>query len=226
MISYPHTWIQREINQCLIHPLAKHPVPGDHYTSISPLFTPSCSYFLISTYTQCYWASYSPALHLSRLLDVDLIHSGCFSSFSLQAHLMPWATSHWFLSIPKLILLNEALQGGSFGHMWRQALCQGTCNCQRVKKKKKEGEGERRRRGGREESSIVPFLCLHTEGYWVRTLESELQADRRGGKQCKKNKRRKPKQQRLWLCHLITTALACIVWNAYLVLLSVCAVNG
>lgn len=176
----------------------------------------SC-YFLISTCTRCYWANYSPALHLSHLLAVDLIHSSRFSSFELRAHLMPWATSHWFLSIPKVILLNEALQGGSFDHMWRQGLYQGTCNCQ-SKEEKKEGEGERRRRGGREESSIVPFLCLHTEGYWVRTLESELQADRRGGKQCKKNKHRKPKQQRPWLCHLIMTALTCIVWNAYLVL--------
>lgn len=190
----------KRINQCLIHPVALLSTQFQVITAHPPP-SYSCSYFLISTCTRCYWDSYSPALHLSHLLAIDLIHSGHFSSFSLRAHLMPWATSHWFLSIPKVILLNEALQGGSFGHMWRQGLYQGTCNCQRVKKKKK-------KRGG---GSIVPFLCLHTEGYWVRTLESELQADRRGGKQCKKNKRRKPKQQRLWLCHLITTALACIV---------------
>lgn len=49
---------------------------------------------------------------------------------------------------------------------------------------------------GREEGGcIVPILCLHTEGYWVQTLESELQADRRGRKQHKKNKCRKSKHK-------------------------------
>lgn len=99
-----------------------------------------------------------------------------FSSFSLQAHLMPQATCHRQpppqLPIPKLILLNKALEGGSFSHLWRQGLCQGTCTCQwkddsKEREKGREGKGGRREGGREERGCTVPILCLHTEGYWV-----------------------------------------------------------
>lgn len=135
-----------------------------------------------------------------------------FHSTSLPAHLMPQATRcHLPLNFHfQLISLYKAQQGGSLSHLWRQALCQGTCTCQWVQKKKKRREGER---GG---GCIVPILCLHTEGYWVQTLESELQADRRDAKQHKKNKCRKPKHKGSNCTTWSRQICVCIVWNAYL----------
>lgn len=62
---------------------------------------------------------------------------------------------------------------------------------------------------------IVPILWLHTEGYWVQTLKSELQADRRGGKQHKKNKCRKPQHKGLNCNTWSRLLFLCTVWNAY-----------
>lgn len=105
------------------HLLPKHPIPDDCDGSISPPATVpvvETQTALQSRHTLAVYSLTSSPLPLISFNRSLLL----FLRASTPDALRP--TPHDSLSIPKAILLNEALQGGSFGLAWRQGRCQGT----------------------------------------------------------------------------------------------------
>lgn len=107
------------------------------------------------------------------------IHSLPRISFIWSLLLFPCASGHTWcprlpptdsLSIPQVILLNEALQGGSLGPCDVRVAVRG--HCQRVKKKKKRRRGGREGREQHSRCSVSAYRGPLNEEHW--TLSCKL----------------------------------------------------
>lgn len=158
-----------------------------------------CPYILIPTYTCCYWPS-TVLLSYHVLCCVSHSSECCSSSLlsppaSLYAHLMLSGSQ-----LPPSSTFDsktDHAEQSTAGRLIKPPVTSVIVSrdMHLLGSVKEEGwEGGRLKWWGRSET-VVPIQCLHTKDHWVWTLESELQADRRGRKQHKRNKFRNPEHK-------------------------------